>query len=206
MFNTALATAGTHLQRSLLSFERYLEEYKKRWLVDPRRPVNLSEYQNFPPIPASALSNPSLAYFQKLYGGSRSDTSNPPSSNPPSIFSLQSIQSTTLTADTHLTAGEMNTAIDKLVGIFMNDKEMAPLYPEAIVESRITAARFVRNFRRLLKSFAVGLEEGAQEAIDLDLANLIWSRAGLIADQIGNKLDQQYFNQIPRLCSYKEYM
>lgn len=100
----------------------------------------------------------------------------------------------------------MNTAIDKLVGIFMNDKEMAPLYPEAIVESRITAARFVRNFRRLLKSFAVGLEEGAQEAIDLDLANLIWSRAGLIADQIGNKLDQQYFNQIPRLCSYKEYM
>ncbi|KAJ5438022.1 uncharacterized protein N7458_009020 [Penicillium daleae] len=41
----ALATAGTYLQRSAFFFERYLEEYEKRWNIDPRRPTKLQEYQ-----------------------------------------------------------------------------------------------------------------------------------------------------------------
>jgi tetratricopeptide (TPR) repeat protein len=41
----ALATAGTYLQRSTLSFERYLQEYEKRWNVDPYRPTKLQEYR-----------------------------------------------------------------------------------------------------------------------------------------------------------------
>ncbi|KAJ5520025.1 hypothetical protein N7463_000478 [Penicillium fimorum] len=38
----ALATAGTYLQRSHLSFEDYLEEYEKRWNIGPS---NLQEYR-----------------------------------------------------------------------------------------------------------------------------------------------------------------
>ncbi|CAG8907052.1 unnamed protein product, partial [Penicillium egyptiacum] len=41
----ALATAGTYLQRSTLTFERYLQEYKRRWNIDPRRPTKLQEYR-----------------------------------------------------------------------------------------------------------------------------------------------------------------
>ncbi|KAJ5300306.1 uncharacterized protein N7443_005308 [Penicillium atrosanguineum] len=41
----ALATAGTYLQRSTLSFERYLQEYEKRWNLDPRHPTKLQEYR-----------------------------------------------------------------------------------------------------------------------------------------------------------------
>ncbi|KAJ5899569.1 hypothetical protein N7495_004313 [Penicillium taxi] len=41
----ALATAGTYLQRSSLTFERYLQEYEKRWNIDPRRPTQLQDYR-----------------------------------------------------------------------------------------------------------------------------------------------------------------
>jgi hypothetical protein len=50
----------------------------------------------------------------------------------------------------------------------------------------------VRNFRRLLKGFAADLKEESREAIDIDLANLISSRAGLISDKIGSKLEQKF--------------
>jgi tetratricopeptide (TPR) repeat protein len=42
----ALATAGTYLQRNTLTFERYLQEYEKRWDIDPRRPTKLQEYRD----------------------------------------------------------------------------------------------------------------------------------------------------------------
>ncbi|KAJ5641444.1 hypothetical protein N7490_005444 [Penicillium lividum] len=41
----ALATAGTYLQRSPLTFERYLQEYEKRWDIDPRRPTKPQDYE-----------------------------------------------------------------------------------------------------------------------------------------------------------------
>jgi tetratricopeptide (TPR) repeat protein len=41
----ALATAGRYLQRSTFTFERYLQEYEKRWNISPRRPLQLQEYQ-----------------------------------------------------------------------------------------------------------------------------------------------------------------
>lgn len=113
-------------------------------------------------------------------------------SNPPSVFSLQSMQSTAITTDSQFTADQIRTAIDELVGIFINAKGMAPLYQEAILERQIARERFIRNLRRLLKRFAVNLKEEAREAVDVDLANLITSRAGLVADGIGNKLEQQY--------------
>lgn len=113
-------------------------------------------------------------------------------SDAPSIFSLPSRQSTSFTTNTHLTAEQMHSAIDELVGIFLEDKELAILYRKLILEMRIARSRFVRNFRRLLKRFAAGLKEESREAIDLDLANLISSRAGLVADRIGIKIEQQY--------------
>lgn len=42
----ALATAGAYLRKSTFTFERYLQEYEKRWNIDPRRPLKLQEYQD----------------------------------------------------------------------------------------------------------------------------------------------------------------
>jgi hypothetical protein len=81
---------------------------------------------------------------------------------------------------------------DELVNIFLEDKELAALYREAILERHIAQSRFVRNFRRLLKRFAAGLKEEAGEAIDLDLANLISSKAGSVADKVGSIIEQHY--------------
>ncbi|KAJ6021072.1 TPR repeat protein [Penicillium herquei] len=44
-FPLALATAGAYLQRSTLTFERYLQEYGKRWNIGPRRSIELQEYE-----------------------------------------------------------------------------------------------------------------------------------------------------------------
>ncbi|KAJ5518965.1 Tetratricopeptide-like helical [Penicillium expansum] len=41
----ALATAGTYLRHSTLTFKRYLKEYNTRWNVNPRQPVKLLEYE-----------------------------------------------------------------------------------------------------------------------------------------------------------------
>jgi tetratricopeptide (TPR) repeat protein len=42
----ALATAGAYLHKSNLSFEQYLQEYEKRWNLNPRRPLKLQEYRD----------------------------------------------------------------------------------------------------------------------------------------------------------------
>ncbi|KAJ5611784.1 hypothetical protein N7528_008889 [Penicillium herquei] len=44
-FPLALATAGAYLQRSTLTFERYLQEYETRWNIDPRHSIELQEYE-----------------------------------------------------------------------------------------------------------------------------------------------------------------
>ena len=41
-----MVTAGAYLCQSPITFERYLQEYKKRWNIDPKRPIPLLEYQN----------------------------------------------------------------------------------------------------------------------------------------------------------------
>ncbi|KAL4967483.1 P-loop containing nucleoside triphosphate hydrolase protein, partial [Aspergillus stella-maris] len=42
----ALATAGAFLQHSTITFQRYLQEYEKRWNINPRQSTQLEEYQN----------------------------------------------------------------------------------------------------------------------------------------------------------------
>lgn len=41
----ALATAGAYLRRSTYSFERYLQEYEKNWIVDQHWSAKLPEYE-----------------------------------------------------------------------------------------------------------------------------------------------------------------
>jgi hypothetical protein len=112
-------------------------------------------------------------------------------SNPPSVFSLATMPSTNLTTDTRLTADEMRTAIDELVCIFLEDTEIIYLFREAISKLHIASDRLNRNFRRLMKRFATNLKDEAQEAIDLDLANLILSRSSPIAEKIGSRFRQE---------------
>ena len=42
----ASVTAGAYLAKSTLSFQQYLLEFEKRWDIDPRRPLQLREYQD----------------------------------------------------------------------------------------------------------------------------------------------------------------
>ena len=42
----ALATAGSFLRKTTITFERYLEEYEKRWNISPRQPTQLPEYES----------------------------------------------------------------------------------------------------------------------------------------------------------------
>jgi tetratricopeptide (TPR) repeat protein len=42
----ALATAGAYLHKSTLGFDEYLQQYEKRWNLDPRRPQKLQEYRD----------------------------------------------------------------------------------------------------------------------------------------------------------------
>ncbi|KAJ5723983.1 hypothetical protein N7488_002018 [Penicillium malachiteum] len=44
-FPLALAAAGAYLQRSTLTFERYLQEYETRWNIDPCQPIELQAYE-----------------------------------------------------------------------------------------------------------------------------------------------------------------
>ena len=41
-----MATAGAYLHTSNFTFERYLQKYEERWDIDPRRPLQLQEYQD----------------------------------------------------------------------------------------------------------------------------------------------------------------
>ncbi|GLI79762.1 hypothetical protein PoHVEF18_008103 [Penicillium ochrochloron] len=41
----ALASAGMYLHYGTITFEHYLQEYEKRWNINPRRPIQLQEYQ-----------------------------------------------------------------------------------------------------------------------------------------------------------------
>lgn len=95
-------------------------------------------------------------------------------------------------------------AIDLLVSIFMDDKQLAPLYREGILESCISPSRFIQDFR-LLKRFAVRLKEESHNAVDVDVANLVASRADLLAARIGNKYEQQCF-QLGRFSTQPQGM
>jgi hypothetical protein len=142
-------------------------------------------------IPSGALEE-----WQEIQTGlSSAEHSETDPSNAPSVFSLATLPSTTMTTDTRLTVDEMQTAIEELVSIFFDDTQMAALYERVLLEREVPLERFVRNFRRLIKRFAMDLQEEAREAIDLDLAQLISARARLISDKIGNKLELKYFNE-----------
>lgn len=47
--------------------------------------------------------------------------------------------------------------------------------------------RFARNFRRLLKLFSANLKEEAQDSFDMQLANIVLSKAGFVANTIRDK-------------------
>lgn len=69
--------------------------------------------------------------------------------------------------------------------------EIDHLFREVTSKRHIASDRLDRNFRRLMKRFATNLKDEAQEAIDLDLANLIISRVSLVAEKIGTKFRQE---------------
>jgi hypothetical protein len=86
----------------------------------------------------------------------------------------------------------MGSAIGELVSIFFEDQNMNLLYQVAVGDRRIGPERFARNFRRLLKLFSDGLKDEAQDSFDMELANLVQSKAGLVANTIRDKIKLIY--------------
>lgn len=54
----------------------------------------------------------------------------------------------------------------------------------ALENKRIGSERLTRNFRRLLKAFSVELKEEARDSVELESANLVLLKAGLVATRI----------------------
>jgi hypothetical protein len=52
----------------------------------------------------------------------------------------------------------------------------------------------VRNYKRLLKAFSLELKEEIHDSTDLELANLIHAKAGLIASSIRRTFEPSYAN------------
>lgn len=100
------------------------------------------------------------------------------------VFSLHSMLSTTITENTILAHTEVKRATDDLVSIFLEDRELKMLYKLAMEDERIDPERFQRNFKRLLKAFSQDLKVQVRESLDLKLANLVSSRAGLVSTGI----------------------
>lgn len=169
-----------YLRRSVISYEKYLEEYDKRWNSESHSSTQLQEYgertiQTTLDLSYAQLEGPNFGEDPK---GCPSYISNPSSS--------QGVQST---------APPMNTpaspAIDVLVSIFMEDRQLAPLYQEGLFGSCTTPSRFVRELKQLLKQFAAELREESTETVGIGIANFVASRAGLLAARIRSQCEQQ---------------
>jgi hypothetical protein len=111
---------------------------------------------------------------------------------PPSDFSKPSLLSTAVSGNSLLTQTEMESAIDELVSIFFEDQNMNLLYQVAVGDRRIGPERFARNFRRLLKLFSDDLKNEALVSFDMELANLVQSKAGLVANTIRDRIKLIY--------------
>ena len=118
-----------------------------------------------------------------------SEISNDVSAPPSVIFSLQTVLSTAITGNSLLTHAEMKKATDELVSIFLDNQELEMLYRVAIDDKRIGPGRFARNFKRLLKVFLLDLKKEIRDAVDLELVNLISSKAGFVATGIRQVLE-----------------
>ncbi|OQD67779.1 hypothetical protein PENPOL_c003G04356 [Penicillium polonicum] len=176
----ALVTTGMYLRRSVISFEKYLEEYDKRWNSESHSSTRHQEYgeRTIQTILDLSYAQLEAANFEEDPEGCHSDMLNASSS--------QGIQSTVPTMDIH-----EFPAIDILVRIFMEDRELAPLYREGLFESCTTPSSFVRELKRLLKRFAVRLKEESVEAVDIGIANFVASRPGLVVARIRSQCGQQ---------------
>lgn len=116
-------------------------------------------------------------------------------STPPSaIFSLPTMPSTALTANSVVTHGEMRQAVNELAIILMEDHELEKLFITAMNDKRISPDRFARNFKRLLKLFARDLKQEIREAADLELARFVSSKAGLVPAVVRQKLEPRRGN------------
>ncbi|CAI7567912.1 unnamed protein product [Penicillium discolor] len=176
----ALVTAGMYLRRSVISFEKYLEEYDKRWNSESHSYTQPQEYGE-----RTIQTTLDLSYAQLEGSNFGEDPKGCPSyiSNPSSSQGVQS------------TAPQTNTpaspAIDVLVSIFMEDRQLAPLYQEGLFGSCTTPSRFVRELKRLLKRFAARLREESTQAVGIGIANFVSSRAGLLAARIRSQCEHQ---------------
>lgn len=168
------------LRRSVISFEEYLEEYDKRWNSVSHSSTTLQEFGE-----RTIQTTFDLSYAELERANFGEDPEGCPSyiSNP---SSPQGVQSTVPPMNTHA-----SPAIDILVSIFMEDRQLAPLYREGLFESCTTPSRFVRELKRLLKRFAARLKEESDEAVGIGIANFVASRAGLLAARIRSQCEKQ---------------
>jgi len=111
------------------------------------------------------------------------------SASPSEIFSLQTVPSTAITGNSLLTHAEMERALDELVSIFLDNPELGRLCRAAMANKRIGPDRFAQNFKGSLKAFSLDLKEEIRESINLELTNLISSKASFLASRICRVLE-----------------
>jgi len=88
----------------------------------------------------------------------------------------------------HLSEQEFQSATTELVSILLNDENLKPLYSKALESPKIGGQGFERNFRRLLKKFAVDLKKEAEYPLQVQAARFVGAQATLVAANIREAL------------------
>ena len=79
---------------------------------------------------------------------------------------------------------DIQTASKELIWLFLSDKALACAFNEVFEDGKISATRFERNLRRLLKQFSIELGKEAQESSERVAARFTGNHAREIAHKI----------------------
>ncbi|CAM6004214.1 unnamed protein product [Sphagnum balticum] len=87
-----------------------------------------------------------------------------------------------------------HTGIERIVAIFINDADLLPLYQDAM--NMVKRERFLRNQRRLLKKYYLGLRSQARTALEFEVTNFLRSRQARVS------IAQKVFTQLSSAADY----
>jgi hypothetical protein len=104
-----------------------------------------------------------------------------------SVGSVDSVGSTA-TGSSATLVSEALVAANEFVTLLLEDQSLAPLLSTAF--ERIKADKLERNFKRLLKVYAIGLQQEARGGIEKDAVQLILTHARYIAYRIRQRYDR----------------
>jgi hypothetical protein len=116
-----------------------------------------------------------------------------------SIWSVASLATTAtvVSAASGFSVAQIESATKELLQIFLEDKDLVPLYLAAIQRPNVGAQRLQRNIRRLLKGFAQTLRSEASQELEVLAARLVALKAAYVARSITERYEDNLLSDLP---------